>query len=179
MKPITITPYNPAWPGEFNKIKTELTQVLQGVALAIEHVGSTAVPGLSAKPIIDIDIIIETENFSATAARLATIGYHHVGDLGITGREAFKYEGKPHLMEHHLYVCEKNSPELNRHISLRDFLRTNETYRNKYSQIKIEMAKKFPHDIDSYIEGKQPLILKIYQLCGLDITYKAKDGSKI
>jgi GrpB-like predicted nucleotidyltransferase (UPF0157 family) len=110
--------------------------------------------------------------FDTVKTRLETTDYFHIGNLGIEGREAFKYENKSHLMEHHLYVCDKNSDELKRHITLRDFLRNDENYRIKYSEIKQEMANLFPHDIDGYINGKQPIILEIYEKCGLDITYK-------
>lgn len=70
-------------------------------------------------------------------------------------------------MDHHLYVCSKDSSELKRHIMFRNYLRTNQSDRERYSAIKIEMAKKFPHDIDSYINGKQPVIVDIYRKCGL------------
>jgi len=176
MRRITVAPYDPGWADEFERIKKELMQelmpALSGVVLAAEHVGSTSVPGLYAKPIIDIDIVIETGMFDRVKARLESAGYFHVGDLGIAGREAFKYENKPHLMEHHLYVCEKDAAELKRHLALRDFLRQNQEYREKYSRIKIEMAKKYPNDIDGYMDGKQPVILEIYEKCGLDVTYK-------
>jgi len=172
MRTIIVAPYNPNWKNEFERIKSELVPVLADIIPSIEHVGSTSVPGLYAKPIIDIDIVIEKENFSQVVTQLAKIGYHHIGDLGITGREVFKYENKPHLMEHHLYVCDKNADELKRHISLRDFLRGSEAYRSKYSDIKIAMAKKFPHDIDSYITGKEQVVMEIYEKCGLDTSYK-------
>jgi len=172
MRTIIVAPYDPNWANEFERIKSELLPMLADVTLSIEHVGSTSVPGLYAKPIIDIDIVIEKENFTEVVTQLAKIGYAHIGDLGITGREVFKYENKPHLMEHHLYICDKDADELKRHLSLRNFLHSNEAYRNKYSDIKIEMAKKFPHDIDSYILGKEPIVMEIYEKCGLDTSYK-------
>lgn len=172
MKNIVVVPYNPNWPHEFEKIKSELAVTLQDSVLSIEHVGSTSVPGLWAKPIIDIDIVIHKEKFDIVKTRLGSIGYVYEGDLGIVGREAFKYEDKPHLAEHHLYVCDKDADELKRHLALRDFLRGNKEYRDKYSNVKIQMAEKYPHDIDGYLDGKQPVILEIYGLCGLDTTYK-------
>ena len=171
-KMIKVVPYNPEWAGEFERIKSGLTRALGDLALAVEHVGSTSDPGLYAKPIIDIDIVIDNNTFPPVKSRLSGIGYNHIGDLGIHGREAFDYENKSHLMEHHLYVCEKDDDELKRHLALRDFLRVSEEYRDKYSRIKLEMAEKFPHNIDAYIDGKQPLILEIYAKRGLDITYK-------
>ena len=174
MRTISVIPYNPNWANEFERIKNELLPTLSNSVISIEHVGSTSVPGLYAKPIIDIDIVIGVQSFDEVKTLLAKIGYFHIGDLGIDGREAFKHENKSHLMEHHLCVCRENADELKRHIALRNFLRTNEEYRDKYSQVKLEMAKKFPHDIDSYIMGKQPVILEIYEKCGLDTTYKTK-----
>ena len=122
MREITVVPYDPSWHEAFERICRELKSALHDSVLAIEHVGSTSVPGLYAKPIIDIDIVISTGMFETVKALLGSIGYMHAGDLGIEGREAFKYEGKPHLMVHHLYVCNEDSDELKRHLALRDFL---------------------------------------------------------
>ncbi|MDF2505152.1 GrpB family protein [Clostridium sp.] len=164
-KHVVVEDYNPNWKYEFEKIEAELRTVLKDV-ISIEHVGSTSVEGLAAKPIIDIDIIIE-DNFQEVKNQLGTIGYIHEGDLGISGREAFKYRNKDCLMTHHLYVCNKNNEELHRHITFRDYLRNNKKERERYSLIKKEMAAKYPEDIDSYISGKQDVILEIYEKCGL------------
>jgi GrpB-like predicted nucleotidyltransferase (UPF0157 family) len=160
-------PYDEKWPAEFEKIKNELLPVIGNDIISIEHVGSTSVKGLYAKPIIDIDIVIEKGMFETVKGDLVKIGYIHEGDLGITGREAFKYNNKQHLMEHHLYVCDKNADELRRHITLRDYLRTHDADRDEYSKIKLAMAKKYPHDIDSYMNGKSLVVLSIFQKCGL------------
>src|SRR5262249_53704550 len=83
---------------------------------AIEHVGSTSVPGLAAKPIIDLDVLLAPAAYlPETIQRLATLGYEHEGDLGIAGREAFRR--RPTLFAHHLYVCLPKSEEFRRHIS--------------------------------------------------------------
>lgn len=167
MRNIIVVPYDEKWVAEFAKIKAELLKVLQDPAISIEHVGSTSVVGLWSKPIIDIDIVIEANMFHNVKANLETIGYIHVGNLGIAEREAFDYSDKNHLMEHHLYVCGKDSVELKRHITFRDYLNKHEDDRNKYSHIKIEMAQKYPHDIVKYMAGKQPVIQEIYKRCGL------------
>lgn len=167
MRTIMVVPYDEKWPAEFEKIKNELLAVVADDVLSIEHVGSTSVPGLWAKPIIDINIVIEKETLPKIIAQLAGINYVHQGDLGIAGREAFRYSDKPHLMEHHLYVCPKDNAELKRQIAFRDYLRLHPLDGKEYSDIKIKMAKKFPHDIDHYIKGKEPVIMKIYQKCGI------------
>ena len=165
---ITVLPYDAKWAIEFEKIKTELVEALANSCICIEHVGSTSVAGLSAKPIIDIDVVIpDYDCFETVVERLAMIGYVHEGDLGIKDREAFKYTGKEHLMKHHLYVCPENSEELRRHIIFRDYLRTHNDAVSEYSQVKEQASLLYPHDIDSYIDYKGPFIKKIYQQCGL------------
>ena len=141
--------------------------VLSDKIISIEHVGSTSVEGLAAKPIIDIDIVIDN-NFEEVKIALESISYIHEGDLGIHGREAFKYYNKEHLMKHHLYVCNKENEELYRHIKFRDYLKVHKVDRDKYSLVKKEMAKKYTEDIELYIDGKEPIILEIYKKCGLD-----------
>ncbi|MBO5035618.1 MAG: GrpB family protein [Clostridia bacterium] len=165
---VTVVPYNPAWRSDFEKIKKELENALCGLIVGIEHIGSTSVEGLAAKPCIDIDVIIENYSvFDNVVEKLKEIGYIHEGDLGIKGREAFKYSDKPYLQNHHLYVCPKNSEELHRHIVFRDFLRSNPDAVKKYGSVKQTAAQLFPDDIDKYIQYKSPCIEELYGACGL------------
>ena len=165
---IVVVPYDSNWKQQFESIRAEIQDALGELALSIEHVGSTSVEGLSAKPIIDIDVVIEDESkLQAVVERLAGIGYEHEGNLGIVGREAFGYTGKEHLQNHHLYVCTKDSPELKRHLTFRDYLRSHEEAVREYSRIKEEGAKLFPNDIDGYISYKTGWIEKIYREIGL------------
>ena len=167
-KHVVVLPYDEAWKKDFEDIKSELMEVLDGIAVSIEHVGSTSVPGLSAKPIIDIDVVIAgMDDFENVKKALGTIGYIHEGDQGIPGREAFKYEGKEHLRKHHLYVCAADASELKRHMSFRDYLRTHPEAVEEYGRIKTEGAALYPYDIDSYIEYKSPFIERIYKEIGI------------
>ena len=166
-KHVVVLPYDDQWKRDFIMIKDELTSALGQLAMRIEHVGSTSVEGLSAKPIVDIDVVIKDYTlFKDVVSALGTIGYRHEGDLGIAGREAFKYDGKDHLRKHHLYVCPEDSPELKRHIAFRDYLRTHSDAVRQYSRIKEEGAMLYPYDIDRYIEHKTPFIEKIYKDIG-------------
>ena len=165
---VVVVPYDETWVFAFEKIKSEIEAVIGDMILGIEHVGSTSVKGMSAKPCIDVDVIIQDDSiFDEIAEKLGTIGYIHEGDLGIKDREAFKYTDKPHLMMHHLYVCPRYSEELRRHITFRDFLRHNTEAVKQYSFVKEEAARLFPNDIDQYIEYKTPCIEKLYAMCGL------------
>lgn len=165
---VTVIPYDSRWNEEFEKIKTFLEKGLENCILGIEHVGSTSVEGLPAKPIIDIDVIIESyDKFEEVKSCLEGIGYYHEGDLGIKDREAFKYDDKQEFMTHHLYVCPSYSEELRRHIVFRNYLRAHREDRERYGEIKMEAALRNPNDIDSYIESKSPVIADIYRKCGL------------
>ena len=167
-KRVVVEPYDAAWEQNFRDIETELREALGELALRIEHVGSTAVPGLSAKPIIDIDVVIvDASKLPAVIEALCKIGYSHEGDLGIKGREAFKYDGKEHLRKHHLYVCCRDSSELKRHVAFRDYLRSHPEAVAEYGRIKEEGALLYPFDVDKYIEHKAPFIERIYKEIGI------------
>ena len=167
-KRVVVEPYDEAWKKDFAAIRDELEAVLKGPVLRIEHVGSTSVEGLSAKPVIDIDVVISDRSIlPEVVSALESIGYSHEGDLGIPGREAFKYEGKDHLKKHHLYVCAQDAEELKRHIAFRDYLRSNPDAVAEYSRIKEEGARLYPDDIDKYIEHKSPFIESVYKQIGL------------
>ncbi len=167
-KHVVIMPFDERWAQDYEDIASEIRDALGELALAIEHVGSTAVPGLSAKPIIDIDVVIrDYDALDAVIFALKAIGYRHEGDLGIAGREAFGYEGKSHLRKHHLYVCPQDSPELKRHIAFRDYLRAHPDDVREYSRIKAEGASLHPDDIEGYIEYKSPFIERIYREIGI------------
>ena len=167
-KHVIVLPYDKVWEQNYIKIKDEIQNALGKLSLNIEHIGSTSVRGLSAKPIIDIDIVIRDYSlFKDVVSALRKIGYHHEGNLGIVGREAFKYDGKDHLQKHHLYVCPQDSAELKRHIAFRDYLRCHPEAVREYSRVKEEGATLYPYDIEKYIEYKSPFIKRIYEEIGI------------
>ena len=173
IKRVEVAPYDPAWPGCFEEVRQHLMSFLSGQDVRVEHVGSTSVPGLAAKPILDIDIVLQnTADFAEVKALLEANGYYHVGDLGITGREAFKYDNKPQHMSHHLYVLSADSEELKRHLTFRDWLRSHPQDREAYARVKLAAAQQFPGDIAAYIDAKSDVIFEIYQRCGL---YRPED----
>jgi GrpB-like predicted nucleotidyltransferase (UPF0157 family) len=123
MRTIAVVDYDPSWPEAFERLRSHVWAVLSDVAMGIDQVGSTAVPGLAAKPVIDIGIVVRDEVGVASAiGRLATLGYVHRGNLGIEGREAFA-NPPTGLPEHNLYVCPAGSVALGNHLAVRDYLR--------------------------------------------------------
>ena len=162
---VSVLPYDRAWADAFEAIRREIEQAAGEWLVGVEHVGSTSVEGMSAKPCIDLDAVIPSyEVFGEVAAQLAMIGYEHEGDLGIPGREAFRYRDKPHLMTHHLYVCPQDSAELHRHVAFRDYLRSHPEAAARYSRIKEEAARLYPNDIDGYMAHKSPCIGDIFAM---------------
>lgn len=170
MKTIVVVSYNPDWQREFEQFKAVYEPLLAGHIVSVEHVGSTSVVGLAAKPILDIDIVIENRDKLAVIAKLlGSIGYEHRGDYGVPGREAFK-PIIPHVpfmgaMEHHLYVCIDGCLSLRNHLALRNYLRSNPEAVEAYGTLKMQLAKRFPHDLDSYLDGKTDLIVDILKKC--------------
>jgi GrpB-like predicted nucleotidyltransferase (UPF0157 family) len=151
--PVVIVGYDPSWPDTFAQLRDRVAAALGPLAVAIEHIGSTAVPGLAAKPIIDLDVVIANRaNLPAVMRRLRPLGYHHEGDLGVPGREAFTTPaGAP---PHHLYVCVVGTPALNRHLTFRDALRAHPAAADAYGDLKRTLAARLSHDRVAYTEAK-------------------------
>jgi GrpB-like predicted nucleotidyltransferase (UPF0157 family) len=154
---IVVNDHDPAWPAVFEMLRARAAEALGALAMAIEHVGSTSVPGLAAKPIIDMDIVVRSpDDIPAAVQALAEIGYVHVGDLGIADREAFRQPAG--LPKHHLYVCPLGGRELPRHLAFRDHLRAHPKEAATYAALKRAAALRFPNDIDGYIDAKSAFI---------------------
>lgn len=160
-KRVIVVPYNEQWKTDFETIKQHLLTAIKDIIISIEHIGSTSVEGLYAKPIIDIDVVIKDYSvFDTVVEKLASLGYIHEGNLGIKDREAFDYKGNADLPKHHLYVCPQFSKELHKHITFRDYLRNNPEAVIQYSKVKEEGAQLFPDSIDDYIECKLEEFIK-------------------
>ena len=178
--PITIADYTPEWAAVFAELQAIYALQLGSLARAIHHVGSTSVPGLAAKPIIDIDIVIDdTSQLNEVSNRLTPLGYFHRGNLGITDREAFGRisdyvplvgESERRWMKHNLYVCPKDSISLRNHLALRDYLRAHPDAAADYGALKRRLANEYTYNIDLYIEGKTSFITTILRLAGFDAS---------
>jgi GrpB-like predicted nucleotidyltransferase (UPF0157 family) len=163
---IEVVDYDAAWPQRFERLRAALWPAVLDVAIAIEHVGSTSVSGLAAKPVIDLDIIVvDVPSQRAAIASLAKLGYVHRGDLGVTGREAFTTPDS--ASRHNLYVCLDGCVSLRNHLVIRDYLRAHRETAVEYGNLKRWLAQRFPDDIDAYIAGKTDLLCRILTLSGM------------
>jgi len=157
---ILIREYDPAWPIQFDNLSHRISDSLGTIVRRIEHIGSTSVPNLAAKPIIDLDVVLGSRSDLPDAIRLLEkIGYVHEGNLGIVGREAFR--SPMNQIRHHLYVVIEGAEELRRHIAFRDALRRDEALRSNYEQLKRALAHQYADDRSSYSEAKSAFITAI------------------
>jgi GrpB-like predicted nucleotidyltransferase (UPF0157 family) len=163
--PIEVHDYDPEWPRTYDALRGTLWPLVRDVALSIEHVGSTAVPGLAAKPIIDVDIVAAPDRIATVIARLATVGYVHIGDAGVPGREAFRNPAA--TPAHHLYVCVEGCASLRNHLALRDHLRAHPSAARAYGDLKKQLAATRSDDIDGYVAGKAEMIADVLTASGM------------
>jgi GrpB-like predicted nucleotidyltransferase (UPF0157 family) len=165
MPRVIVVDYDPAWPARFETLRSRVDLVVRDIAISIEHVGSTSVPGLAAKPVIDMTVVVASQvDVAAAIERLAGLGYRHRGDLGIACREAFHAPtGAP---DHRLYVCAQDSPALANHLAVREWLMTHPDDARAYGALKLRLAGQFRDDIDGYVDGKTDFIGAILAKAG-------------
>ncbi len=160
MRKVEVTAYNAIWPSLFEIESQQLQAIFKGEIVQIHHIGSTAVPGLSAKPIIDIMPVVKAiDRIDCFHSEMINIGYEPKGENGLPGRRYFQKGGDKRT--HHIHVYEEGNPDIERHLAFRDYLRKHPEAADKYSSLKIELAKKNPFDIEAYIKGKSELVQEI------------------
>jgi GrpB-like predicted nucleotidyltransferase (UPF0157 family) len=159
---IVVSDYDSAWPSWFQRLCDHVWPAVSEVALRVDHVGSTSVPGLAAKPIIDMDVVVASdEDVSPAIERLAAIGYRWRGDLGVEGRQAFQPVEEDDLPPHQLYVVvEGNKAHLD-HVLLRDLLRQDSEARERYATLKRANVVTAAGDMDIYVAGKASLVAEL------------------
>jgi GrpB-like predicted nucleotidyltransferase (UPF0157 family) len=158
--PAGVAAYDPQWPQQFEKLRSRIDSALAGVRHITVHIGSTAVPGLDAKPIIDLDVVVADQAAVAEAiSALAVAGWQHEGDLGVPGREAFRPPAS--TIYHHLYLVTRGSQAHRDHMDLRDFLRAHPGEAARYARLKHQLAPLVQTDRTAYVTGKANLIAEL------------------
>ena len=170
---ILVVEYDPAWPGRFEKLRQEYAEAMAAAGvpvLAIEHVGSTSVPGLAAKPVIDCDIVVAGHDVAAAAQALTGLGFRPLGDLGIPLRWAFREPER--LAGTNTYVIVEGSLSLRNHLAVRDILRADQGLRERYAATKRRVGATAA-DIDEYGRGKNAMVQQILAAAGLTEAERA------
>lgn len=164
---VEVVPYDPEWPATFAAIEEAIRAALSGLSfVGIEHVGSTAVVGLAAKPIIDVDIIVALDDVDAAIKALEGAGYSYRGEMGIADRHAFYAPADAPVQ--HTYVVVDGCLSLRNHLAVREVLRTNDDLRERYGHQKLELAATEWESIDTYTEAKSALLQEV--LASGDLT---------
>ncbi|MBA3417637.1 MAG: GrpB family protein [Geodermatophilaceae bacterium] len=160
--PAVVVAYDPMWPVEFEELRGRVDAALRGIDHTVEHVGSTAVPGLDAKPIVDVDVVVprHREVRAATVA-LTGAGWRHRGDLGIAGRDAF--DPPADGCYHHLYIVVAGTTAHCDHVDLRDYLRANPDEAARYAALKHGLAPLLAVDRSAYVEAKSAFIKELLE----------------
>jgi GrpB-like predicted nucleotidyltransferase (UPF0157 family) len=174
---ILVTEYDPDWPVRFERLREEYAGAMAAAGVpvvAIEHVGSTSVPGLAAKPVIDCDIVVAREDAAAASQVLAGLGFTPEGDLGVPLRWAFREPER--LARTHTYVCAEGALSLRNHLAVRDTLRADPDLREQYAEVK-RRAGATAANIDEYIRAKSAIVQRILAAAGLSEDERAAIGA--
>jgi GrpB-like predicted nucleotidyltransferase (UPF0157 family) len=170
---IVVVEYEPGWADRFESLRREYAAVMAAAGVpvvAIEHVGSTAVPGLAAKPVVDCDIVVAAADVAAASDALIALGFTPLGELGIPERWAFKEPGR--LAGTNTYVIVDGCLSLRNHLGVRDTLRLDDALRDEYAAVK-RAAGALAVNIDEYGQAKTAVIQKILAAAGLTDAERA------
>ena len=158
---VELVPHNPEWSQLANDESQRILECISIPVIGIYHIGSTSVPGIKAKPILDFVLEVEDmEAFIKESRNLECLEYVSKGEYGIPGRQFFT---KDTLGErtHHLHVFQQGHKDIERHLVFRDFLRSNPEAAKEYESLKEKLAKRFPKKSDMYTEAKSDFILSM------------------
>lgn len=163
MRKVEVVPHNPNWRQEFERESQHIAIAVGNNVIKIHHIGSTAIPGIYAKPIIDM--LVEVENIEQVDTRnlqMKELGYEAMGEFGIAERRYFR-KNINEIRTHHVHAFQKDSLDIQRHLYFRDYMIAHPQYAQQYSELKQNLAKKFPSDIESYMDGKDSFIKQMEQ----------------
>ena len=164
---IEVVEYDSSWPGLFELEAEQIKNALGCNCVEVHHIGSTSIPGLSAKPIIDmLPVVRDIQEVDKVTKAMESLGYEAKGEYGIAFRRYFQ-KGKD-TRTHHVHVYQEGDPEINRYLKFRDWMRSHPLDAENYAKLKVELAKKFPHDILQYCIGKDAFVASIDAKDGFD-----------
>jgi GrpB-like predicted nucleotidyltransferase (UPF0157 family) len=157
---IEVVPYDEAWVAMFEDEEAIVRKALGRGVLEVHHIGSTAIPGMWAKPVLDILVVVrQIDEVDGRGRSMAAAGYGAKGEFGIPGRRFFTKGGDKRT--HHAHVFQKGSPDIRRHLDFRDFMIAHQVQAAAYAELKRSLAARFRDDIDAYCDGKDPFIKAI------------------
>jgi GrpB-like predicted nucleotidyltransferase (UPF0157 family) len=160
VRKIEVVDYDPSWPTRYAAEREIILRSLGDLVVAIHHIGSTAVPGLAAKPIVDIMLAVrDLSALDARNAEMEALGYRPMGESGVAGRRYFKKGGDDRTHQAHAYVS--GDPNLSRHLAFRDYLRLHPDVAREYGDLKRSIAQSCDNDIARYCDGKDAWVKRV------------------
>ncbi len=158
MQHVMVVPYRDEWPSMFESEAMLISRILGDILVEVHHIGSTSVPGLCAKPIIDImPVVTDISEVDSLNAGFESIGYECMGEFGIPGRRYFRKGGDDRTHQVHIFESD-NVQDIERHLAVRDYLRTHPDDAKAYGELKVSLASVHPYDIDGYCDGKDAFV---------------------
>ena len=159
---VEVVPHDPTWRGAFETESKQIALAITENVVAIHHIGSTAIPQIHAKPIIDILVEVkDITKIDVQSSAIEALGYEAMGEFGISGRRFFRKGNEAGIRTHHLHGFEVNSAQIERHLAFRDYMISHPEDAQQYSELKRELANKYHDNIQAYMDGKDGFIKEI------------------
>lgn len=156
---VYVVPHDSAWKGAFEAEADRIARALGEIVVVLHHIGSTAIPDIYAKPIIDI--LLEVDNMDRLDDRCVAVeqlGYEGLGEFGIPGRRYFRKNNSSGVRTHQIHAFQTDSGQIERHLAFRDYMVAYPEHAREYSELKRRLARQHPNDIEAYMAGKDPFI---------------------
>lgn len=164
MRKVEVVPHNPKWREAFEVESKRVTDALGENVVAIHHIGSTAILGIYAKPIIDLLVEVkDIVNVDGRNSSMESLGYEVMGEFGIPGRRFFRKDNQEGIRTHHIHTFKVSSEQVHRHLAFRDYMIAHPEDAQRYSELKRGLAKEYPTNIDGYMDGKDGFIREMDQ----------------
>lgn len=162
MERVRLVPHDPAWSTLFDRESIKIQHAIGNLSCTIHHIGSTSIPDIAAKPIIDMLLVVDdVQELDARTHAMTLCGYEAMGEFGIPGRRYFRKYDAGGERTHHVHAFSAASPEIERHLVFRDFLRVHRQYAEAYEAVKVHLATLHPHDREAYTDGKTEFITDV------------------
>ena len=157
---IELHPYDPHWPDHYQHEANQIAKIFSDQLVSIHHIGSTSIPGIKAKPVIDIMVVVrEIEQVQQFYQAMIDLGYIPRGEHGIPGRRYFR-KGSDEVHSHHVHVYGQGHQAILQHLNFRDYLRAHPMEAQAYNQLKGDLAQQYREDLAGYTEGKTEFVVE-------------------
>jgi len=159
MRKVEVVPHDPSWRDAFEAEAKRVAAALGENVVAVHHIGSTAIPNIFAKPVVDL--LVEVRGIGGVDGRssaMESLGYEVLGEYGISGRRYYRKDNREGIRTHNVHAFEAGSAEVVRHLAFRDYMIAHPSEARRYSDLKRKLAEEHPQNFDGYMDGKDGFI---------------------